>query len=97
MFAAYSLSITLNYRHRGEQLEEGSKHDRLTRKLVVFSQLPYFVQLCSAVGAQHGCLQPRRDPAQPELKFQKKGEETNRPLTVFKRYIVLLFPACLFD
>lgn len=25
MFAAYSLSITLNYRHRGEQWEEGRK------------------------------------------------------------------------
>lgn len=69
----------------------------LTRKLVVFLQLPYFVQLCGAAGAQQGCLQRTRDPAQPELKFQKKGEETNRPLTMFKRYILLLFPACLFD
>lgn len=69
----------------------------LTRKLLVFLQLPCFVQLCSAAGAQHGYLQPRRDLGQPELKFQKKNEETKRPLTVFKRYIVLLFPAFWFD
>lgn len=42
-------------------------------------------------------LQLRRDPAQPELKFQKKWEETKKPLIVFQRYIVLPVPACLFD
>lgn len=67
----------------------------LTRKLVVFLQLPCFVQLCSAAGAQHECYNTE-DSVEPGLKFQKKEKETNRPLTGFNRYIVH-FPACLFD
>lgn len=45
---------------------------------------------------QYACLQPRRILIQPEVKFQKMREETNRPLTIFKKYVVLFLACFLF-
>ncbi|OPJ68860.1 hypothetical protein AV530_012931 [Patagioenas fasciata monilis] len=58
---------------RKDHFPPGSMDDVITTQdryffvLKIACQLPCLVQLCSAAGAQHGCLQPRRDLGQPEL------------------------------